>query len=277
MADGDQTPPVFQTPDWETPRPRPRPPSFLGRLMTSRDSFIGVGDGSAGTGVDAAATTADDGYAKETFEQSHTLPTHHMARSNTTGLEPGATKPTFSAAVRSRFDSLLPPYKTYFGRSRRFLLLYVLLPLAILLFVLLPLAVGLGVGLTTRHKGGSQNLPLPVSSSDVFTGDLTYYAPGLGACGVQSTAQDLICSIAHDVFDAASTGSDPNSNPLCGRKIRITRDFVEEGVGNRSVDVTVVDRCVGCAATDLDLSLEAFTQLASEASGRVEASWAWLV
>jgi hypothetical protein len=60
---------------------------------------------------------------------------------------------------------------------------------------------------------------------------------------------------------------------LCGQKIRITR-FDESVGGNRSVDVEVVDRCVGCAPTDLDLSLTMFTSLADEALGRVVGSWA---
>jgi hypothetical protein len=57
--------------------------------------------------------------------------------------------------------------------------------------------------------------------------------------------------------------------------IRITRYDSTVG-GNRSVDVEVVDRCVGCKATDLDLSLSMFTSLAEEAQGRVVGSWAWL-
>jgi len=57
--------------------------------------------------------------------------------------------------------------------------------------------------------------------------------------------------------------------------IRITRYDPTVG-GNRSVDVEVVDRCVGCLATDLDLSLSMFTSLAEEAQGRVVGSWAWL-
>jgi len=36
-----------------------------------------------------------------------------------------------------------------------------------------------------------------------------------------------------------------NHNPLCGKKIRITRP---NGGRTRSVDVTVVDRCEACAA-----------------------------
>jgi hypothetical protein len=42
------------------------------------------------------------------------------------------------------------------------------------------------------------------------------------------------------------------------------------------VDVEVVDRCVGCQANDLDLSLSMFDSLAEEAQGRVVGSWAWL-
>lgn len=48
------------------------------------------------------------------------------------------------------------------------------------------------------------------------------------------------------------------------------------GRGNKSVDVVVVDRCVGCLPTDLDLSPSAFDVLADEALGRVVGSWAWL-
>ena len=42
------------------------------------------------------------------------------------------------------------------------------------------------------------------------------------------------------------------------------------------MDVEVVDRCVGCKATDLDLSLKMFDSLAEESQGRVVGSWAWL-
>lgn len=86
-----------------------------------------------------------------------------------------------------------------------------------------------------------QNLPLP-SNTQTFTGDLTYYGTGLGACGITSTDSDYIVSISHIVFDAASKGSDPNANPLCGQMIRAKR-FDEQVGGERSVDLKVVDRC----------------------------------
>jgi hypothetical protein len=69
---------------------------------------------------------------------------------------------------------------------------------------------------------------------------LTYYEPGLGACGITSTSKENIVAISHFTFDAVQTGSDPNQNPLCGRKLRAQREYNGEMV---SVDLTVVDRC----------------------------------
>jgi hypothetical protein len=134
-----------------------------------------------------------------------------------------------------------------------------------------------------------QNLPLP-GSSTIYTGDLTYYGTGLGACGITSKDTDHIVAVSKLLFDTYK-GSNPNSNPLCGKKIRAKRN--KENVGERSVDLTVVDRCkclrqhsetnwiltligVGCKATDLDLAPSAFDILADEALGRVTVQWAWL-
>lgn len=122
----------------------------------------------------------------------------------------------------------------------------------------------------------STNLPLPDNKS-IFTGDLTYYDNylGLGSCGTLSASSDFICAVSHVLYDAASISGNPNDNPLCGQMIRVTK--YDSGIGtNSSVDVKVVDRCVGCAATDLDLSLGAFKRVADEAAGRVICSWTWL-
>lgn len=96
----------------------------------------------------------------------------------------------------------------------------------------------------TLRNSSSRFLPLPSDHSQ-YTGDLTYYGPGLGACGVTSSETDNIVSISHFVFDAEQKGTDPNTNPLCGLKIRATR-FDEQVNGMRSVDLTVVDRCKWC-------------------------------
>lgn len=158
--------------------------------------------------------------------------------------------------------------------------------------VIIIVAVGVGVGVGLKRGHGlkyalsnalgdwsltfcrDQNLPLP-NNSEKHTGDLTYYGVGLGACGISSADNQNVVAVAHSLFDAASTGSDPNANPLCGQKIRATRFYAEVG-SERSVDLTVVDRCVGCQPTDLDVSTGAFDQMAPESSGRVDVTWAWL-
>ena len=135
------------------------------------------------------------------------------------------------------------------------------------LLALLALIIGLAAGLSTRKH--SQNLPLPSGNGGPYTGDLTYYEPGLGACGLTSKNSDKIVAISHFVFDAASVGSDPNANPLCGKKIRARID-------SKSVDLTVVDRCTGCQPKDLDVTINTFGDLANVALGRVLVEWNWL-
>ncbi|MCJ1268775.1 hypothetical protein MMC22_008663 [Lobaria immixta] len=172
-----------------------------------------------------------------------------------------------SKIVSRKLDRVIPPHRKYCGCSRRVLLIFCI----VVFVVIVALAIGLGVGLT---RGSDQNLPLP-SNSESFKGDLTYYSPGLGACGITSSDSDDICAVSHIIFDAVSKGSDPNSNPLCGLKIRATR-FDESVNAQRSVDLKVVDRCTGCAQTDIDLSPGAFKKLADPVLGRADVTWAWL-
>ncbi|RJE21853.1 riboflavin aldehyde-forming enzyme [Aspergillus sclerotialis] len=138
---------------------------------------------------------------------------------------------------------------------------------AITAIVLIALIIGLAVGLTVGK--GHKNLPLPTSHGGPYEGDLTYYDPALGSCGISSTNSDMICAVSHVLFDAASRGPNPNENPLCGMKIRVKRN-------GKSVDVKIVDRCVGCKETDLDVSRSAFKQLADIDQGRVLMEWSWL-
>jgi len=103
------------------------------------------------------------------------------------------------------------------------------------------------------------------------TGDGTFYTPGLGACGVTNTASDLIVAVSESLFDSypGYSGTNPNSNPVCGKKITAS-------YGGKSVTVTVEDRCTGCAETDLDFSPAAFTELAAESVGRIHGmTWVW--
>ncbi|KAG8631719.1 hypothetical protein KVT40_000859 [Elsinoe batatas] len=171
--------------------------------------------------------------------------------------------------VRPRFDAILPPNRTYLGLKR----IWFVVAIVCAFVALLALIIGLAVGLT-GGGGKSQNLPLP-SNRETFTGDLTYYEPGLGACGITSSSSENIVAVSKTIFDAAQTGSDPNQNPLCGRKLRASR-LNEQTGSQRSVDLTVVDRCVGCKPTDIDVTISAFTKMAAEELGRVTVTWAWL-
>lgn len=133
------------------------------------------------------------------------------------------------------------------------------------------------MNIANKPPSSSTALPLP-SNTAIFTGDITYYdpgGPGYGACGDISYSTDPICAVSHIIFDAASTSSNPNNNPLCGKMIRITK-LDSSTSKNNSVDVKVVDRCTGCGADDLDLSESMFADLASVSLGRTTATWAWL-
>lgn len=104
------------------------------------------------------------------------------------------------------------------------------------------------------------------SSGGDFSGDATYYTPGLGACGWDSSSTDLIAALNADQFH--SFGSMSNGNPACGKSATISRN-------GKTVTVKIVDLCPECAYGSLDLSPSAFDQIADEAEGRVEITWSW--
>ncbi|THU85069.1 hypothetical protein K435DRAFT_869674 [Dendrothele bispora CBS 962.96] len=95
------------------------------------------------------------------------------------------------------------------------------------------------------------------------TGDATFYTPGLGACGINNTPADMIAAVSASVFDTfPGAGPNPNTNPICGRRINVS-------FGGKTIQVAVTDRCPGCAGQDLDLSPAAFNQLADPSVGRI--------
>ncbi|KAL1903715.1 DPBB_1 domain-containing protein, partial [Sporothrix stenoceras] len=119
------------------------------------------------------------------------------------------------------------------------------------------------------------NTPSGSPDGGPFSGDVTFYAPGLGACGRYNAATDYIAAVSESLFDSVGAAHgiyNPNANPLCGRRIRVTLD---SSVG-ATVDVTIVDRCTACAQNDVDLSPSAFGQLAGASLGRVRGSWFFL-
>ncbi|GKT46615.1 papain inhibitor [Colletotrichum spaethianum] len=245
---------MYQTPEWETPTTNKRR-SFFDRFAPA-------------SATHKNNTTSDKGYAKENIsnDSDHAHSATPVVGATATTAAIATAAPKTHPSLRARFDALLPPNKNYVGLSRKRFLLFVVLPLAVLILLVLPLALGLGL---SKRGGGKEDLPLP-TNQEVHTGDLTYYDVGLGACGQTYSDSDLIVAVSHYIWDAVQSGGNPNSNPLCGKKIRVRRD------GEGSVDVTVVDRCTGCEPTDLDLSPAVFDRLANKDQGRVTGTWSWL-
>ncbi|KAI5457436.1 RlpA-like double-psi beta-barrel-protein domain-containing protein-containing protein [Mariannaea sp. PMI_226] len=92
------------------------------------------------------------------------------------------------------------------------------------------------------------------------TGSMTWYQPGLGSCGETNTETDLICAMSASLYDSIKP---------CGKSIKI------KGPAG-TVTVKVMDRCVGCAHDDIDLSPAAFeAAIGGLGVGRSNAEWEW--
>lgn len=119
---------------------------------------------------------------------------------------------------------------------------------------------------TVQTPASASASSLPTGSTN--SGQGTYYDTGMGACGFVSSDLDYIVAISKDLFEPHNVNGNPNKNTLCNKKIRAF-------YGGNSVDVTVVDQCMGCKTNDLDFSPSAFSQLASKDLGRIDITWEW--
>ncbi|KAI1087320.1 hypothetical protein F5B19DRAFT_476076 [Rostrohypoxylon terebratum] len=136
--------PVYQLPEWETITHPPKPrQSFLGRILPTK----GHSEEHQMATSNQLSTEIESNRVKERSDQAFALPMRTPSNLNT---ENSSAKPTLATSLRACFNSAFPPHKTYFGRPRRFLFLYIVLPVAIFFAVLVPLGVGLGVGLSRR-------------------------------------------------------------------------------------------------------------------------------
>ena len=97
-----------------------------------------------------------------------------------------------------------------------------------------------------------------------YTGDMTYFAPGLGSCGATSIETDLIVAISAARMNNAGN---PSNNPLCFKHITIT------GPNGNTEDATIVDTCPGCTEDSIDVSPAVFEALAPLGDGRVTVNW----
>jgi hypothetical protein len=227
----------------------------LTRLQASPTTTPAMSSGSTSTTV-----TEPKEYPIPSQPLAHNIPRKPVAPTTANTYSP----PKHHVPRTTQYSHVHTRWSLLRRRTRIFLICSALALLALIL----GLSIGLGL------NSGSRNLPLPSAHGGPYSGDLTYYEPGLGACGITSTSSENIVAVSRLLFDAAQSGSDPNQNPLCGKKLRAKR--VKEGSGERSVDLTVVDRCVGCKETDIDVSISVFKKLADEDLGRVTTSWSWL-
>lgn len=101
--------------------------------------------------------------------------------------------------------------------------------------------------------------------AEVHEGEATYYdfADGSGNCGFPPSPGDLMV--------AAMNHTDYADSAACGACIEITGP----APASTKIVVRVVDRCPECPQGDVDLSPEAFAQIADLSEGRVPVTWTY--
>ncbi|XP_055340866.1 papain inhibitor-like [Paramacrobiotus metropolitanus] len=98
-----------------------------------------------------------------------------------------------------------------------------------------------------------------------FEGTATFYLPGWGACGNVSAEDEMVMAVSKTQYGEHQS---PNKAPVCSQ-CTLVKD-VDSG---EQVKVKVVDRCEGCASSDILLSPAAFESLAPEDLGRTHVTW----
>jgi expansin (peptidoglycan-binding protein) len=102
-------------------------------------------------------------------------------------------------------------------------------------------------------------LVMKVNTNPLHQGIATYYyATGAGACSFDPSPSDLMVAAMND--------EEYNNAALCGAYVFVTGP-------KGSVTVRIVDRCPECKAGHIDLSQEAFSQIADLLQGRVSITW----
>lgn len=102
--------------------------------------------------------------------------------------------------------------------------------------------------------------PKPTAAANpVYRGEGTYYAAtGAGNCSFDPSPENLLVAAMNEL--------DYGNADLCGA-------FVAIRGPQGSVTVRVVDRCPECKRGDIDMSPQAFDQIARRSDGRVPISW----
>lgn len=109
--------------------------------------------------------------------------------------------------------------------------------------------------------GGAATIDTRAPAADTalasYSGDMTFFYPGLGACGQNNNNNDAVAAVSPGVY--ASGGA-------CGKTATIHYN-------GKSTTVKVVDLCPSCATGSIDVSPSAFQKLADLSAGRVHVTW----
>lgn len=113
-----------------------------------------------------------------------------------------------------------------------------------------------GTSLAKDSLTGSSGTGLDTKT--IHSGEGTYYTPtGLGNCGFDLGSNTMFAAL--NTADYANAGA-------CG-------SFIEVTGPKGKVNVQVVDSCPPCKPGDVDLSEQAFSQIADVSAGRVPITW----
>ncbi|KFA66999.1 hypothetical protein S40285_06262 [Stachybotrys chlorohalonatus IBT 40285] len=113
----------------------------------------------------------------------------------------------------------------------------------------------------------NENMSSTSSGSGEHSGELTYYTVGMGACGEDDSGLGSSSNIV--AISQHLMGTQSNGNPMCGQTITIFAN-------GKSTTATVRDKCMGCAAEDIDVSEKVFLELyGSLDGGRLPCSWSF--
>ncbi|MBT0767564.1 hypothetical protein KIH74_01425 [Kineosporia sp. J2-2] len=115
-----------------------------------------------------------------------------------------------------------------------------------------------GSGSTTA-KAAASAANDEVQFGKTYDGIATFYgATGAGNCSYEPTGDLMVAAMNEQQYDGSQT---------CGAYVDVT------GPKGNTVRVKIVDRCPECAAGHIDLSAEAFAELAEPVTGRIDITW----
>jgi hypothetical protein len=103
------------------------------------------------------------------------------------------------------------------------------------------------------------------SGGPSYSGDITYYAVGLGACGFDDSGKDRTDNIV--AVSSQLMGAQSNGNPFCNKSITIKAN-------GKTIQAVVRDKCPSCAVGDIDGTEKMFLELfGSLDAGRQPIEW----